>query len=581
MNRLLQSCRLASLRSAVLAALCAAAALAHAAPRPTKIFHSEGNPVLGDGTYFSADAAPLSADGRLYIYTGHDVPTEEVGGFVMYDYGVFVTPDPASGDWDLYAHNLDPDNVFDWATGNRAYAGHAVRGLDGRYYWYVPVEWKNSEVPNPMAIGVAVSDGPLGPWKDPIGKPLVSWVDVFGEQNSGQEVIDPHLFINDDGTIYLYWGSWGVTRVVKLKDTMSEMDGEIITMTGLDAFFEAPWVFKRNGLYYLVYDWKRGGSKWTPSNYQAAIGYATSSSPTGPWKFEGIILSGTSSTTVHPSVIEHDGRWWITYHTKDGKTGGHFRRTVAIDEVHWDGDRMLPVEQTWANPSALQLTSNLTMEAELTASYSEEPPMRLAALKDGRPPVARLPPDMWSTYRGTDSEVESDWAQYTWDVPVPITGVGIQFHQDPNWHRPPADWVLEYQDEKGTWHEVKDADYPTQPDRWLTVNFTPVVTKALRATFKGLPEGDFFHSMIVSEWEVYAEQATELPSGRITTTLGEAPELPETIRLNFETSGTIPVPVHWPSIIPERYAESGTFTIQGKAAGQAEGYVTLEIVVTR
>lgn len=567
--------------AAPLLLLLAGSSLASAAPKPTKTFHSEGNPILGDGSYFSADAAPLSADGKLYIYAGHDEPPPEVGGFVMYDYGVFVTADPKSGDWELYQNNLDPDKVFDWANGNRAYAGHCAKGTDGRYYWYVPVEWKADDVPNNMAIGVAVSDSPLGPWKDPIGKPLVTWKDVFGDEKVGQEVIDPHVFIDDDGTVYLYWGSWGVARVVKLDKSMTKLDGGISTMSGLDAFYEAPWVFKRDDTYYLVYDWKLGGSKYTPSNYQAAIAYATSSSPTGPWKFGDMILWGTSSTTVHPSVIEHGGKWWITYHTKDAETGGHFRRSVAIDEVKWDGDKILPVEQTLANPPELQLTNNLAMDAELTASFSEEPPMSLASLHDGRPPVVRLPPDMWSTYRGNESKVESDWAQYTWETPVPISGAGILFHQDPNWHRPPAEWKIEYQDKDGGWQEVEGAKYPTKADEWITVDFEPVVTKALRATFKGQPEGEYFHSMMASEWEVYSPPAKKLPSGHLATKVGEAPKLPETVKLDFGKLGTLPVPIHWRSIDPQQYAKPGTFKVEGKAAGQAAGYVTMEVKVTR
>ncbi len=91
--------------AAQLLLLLAGSSLASAAPKTTKTFHSDGNPILGDGTYFSADAAPLSANGKLYIYAGHDEPPPEVGGFVMYDYGVFVTEDPKSGDWELYQNN--------------------------------------------------------------------------------------------------------------------------------------------------------------------------------------------------------------------------------------------------------------------------------------------------------------------------------------------------------------------------------------------------------------------------------------------------------------------------------------------
>jgi hypothetical protein len=495
---------------------------AAAQPKPTKTFTSKGNPILGDGSYFSADAAPLSFDGKLYIYAGHDEPAEDVGGFVMNDWGVFVTTDPKSGQWELYQANLDAGTVFTWATGRNAYAGQVTRGADGKFYWYVPVQSKRTDVTNPMAIGVAVSDGPLGPWKDAIGKPLVDWTSVFGDSKRGEEIIDPHLFTDDDGTHYLYWGSWYTARVVKLDKSMTAMDGQITKLDGLDYLFEAPWVFKRNGIYYCVYDWKHAGSQWTPSNYQAAIGYATASSPLGPWKFQNIILSGTSATTVHPSLIEHGGKWWITYHTKDAKTGGHFRRSVAIDEVKWDGDKILPVTQTWAEP--LGRRGNLAVNAKASASYTESPPMTLGALNDGRPPVVRLPPDQWGNYRSNTSTQETDWIQYTWAKPVRINRAVIQFHQDPNWIQPPASWEMQYQDEAGDWKPVQGAKYPTAPDQWHTIDFAPVTTSALRAVFHGQKDGPYFHSVSVSEWEVYGPKMEGLPVAAIEKKAGEAPK---------------------------------------------------------
>ena len=105
-------------------------------------------------------------------------------------------------------------------------------------------------------------------------------------------------------------------------------------MTGLTGFFEAPWVFKRNGIYHMVYDWKQGGSSCTPSNYQACIGWATATSPTGPWTYQrdhaGRPRRRRPCTRRSSST---KNKWYITYHTKDAVNGGHFRRSVAIDEV--------------------------------------------------------------------------------------------------------------------------------------------------------------------------------------------------------------------------------------------------------
>lgn len=546
------------------------------APRDLRI---EGNPIISDGTYYSADAAPLSVDGKLYIYFGNDRAERRQGGFRMTEYGVLATDDPASRNWTLHQNNLNPAQVFSWATGDKAFAGHATRGADGRFYWYVPVEWKNTDVPNRMAIGVAVSNSPVGPWTDPIGKPLLTWRDVFGTETRGQEVIDPHVFTDTDGTVYLYWGSWYIARAVKLAPTMTATEGPITRLAGLDAFFEAPWVFRRGDTYYLAYDWKRGGSQWTPSNYQAAVGYATATSPLGPWQFKGIILSGTSATTVHPSIVEHKGRWWLTYHTKDAKDGGHFRRSVAIDEVRWDGATILPVKQTRADDPAFRLTKNVGVDAKVSASFTEQPPMTLGALNDGRPATVLLPPDMWGNFRGNTNTQETDWIQYTWDAPVHINGAGIQFHRDNNWIRPPQKWMLEYQDDQGKWVPISIENYPTEVDRWNEVTFPPVKTKALRAMFWGRPAGQYFNSVAVTEWEVYAPQAENLPTVSIKTAVGQPPRLPATVELPFPASGPLPVPIVWREVEPQRYQAAGTFTVEGRAIGQAAGFIKAQVDV--
>ena len=569
-----------TLALAATGALTAAPALAADPPAPTRTITSAGNPIIADGSLYTADAAPLvGADGRLYVYTGHDEAGTTVGTFVMNDYAVLATDDVASGEWDVYENALDPDAVFTWATGSNAYAGHATIGPDGRYYWYVPVQWKNTAVANRMAIGVAVSDSPVGPWSDPIGAPLVTWADVFGSSTSGQEVIDPHVFTDLDGTVYLYWGSWNVARVTKLKSNMIEREGSISTISGLTSFYEAPWVFERNGTYHMVYDWKRGGSDCTPSNYQACIAHATAPTAMGPWTYQGIVLSGTSATTVHPSVIEFDGTWYMTYHTKDAVGGGHFRRSVAIDEVQWDGDRMLPVTQTLADDPRFRLTPNVALDAKVTASFTEQPPMRTTAVNDGfRATTALLPPDQWGNYRGTTSAHEKDWLAYQWDTPVHIGSVGIQFHQDSNWIRPPASWSMEYLDADGAWQPVQGATYPTTNNRWLDVTFTPVTTTALRATFAGRASGAYFNSVAVSEWEVNAVAPTAVAPVLVVTAPGVAPALPKAVRI---TAGGAQLwaPVSWRAIDPASYATEGTFTVEGRALGVAAEYVTATVTV--
>ena len=218
-----------------LAATLLAAVPAAASSAPAATIESGGNPILADGSAYSADAAPLVVDDTLYVYAGHDEATEQQAAFVMNDYQVFATDDVESGVWDHYPENMVPGDVFSWATGRSAFAGQVTTGSDGRFYWYAPVEWENTSVPNRMAIGVAVSDGPTGPWTDAVGAPLLTWTDVFGSSSNGQEVIDPHVFTDTDGRVYLYWGSWGVARVVELDPSMTarKAGSTITTLSGL------------------------------------------------------------------------------------------------------------------------------------------------------------------------------------------------------------------------------------------------------------------------------------------------------------------------------------------------------------
>ena len=123
---------------------------------------------------------------------------------------------------------------------------------NGKFYWYVTAGLSGGSQPS---IGVAVSDNPTGPFKDPINKPLVknSWDDI-----------DPTVFIDTDGQAYLYWGNPKL-YYVKLNSDMVSYTGGIQQVPMTTASFgvrtgdaarattyeEGPWFFKRKSLYYM------------------------------------------------------------------------------------------------------------------------------------------------------------------------------------------------------------------------------------------------------------------------------------------------------------------------------------------
>jgi beta-xylosidase len=202
--------------------------MASAGAQQAHTFKSPGNPILGDGSYYSADPAPLVAGDTLYILAGRDEAPAGVNDFVMNEWQIFATQDVAFGVWQHYPSILRPETLFAWAAPGHAYAGQIVQGPDKRYYLYAPVQEANSRNQDPFAIGVAVADSPLGPWKDahPSG-PIIS--QSLPEPNRIQN-IDPTQFVDDDGRVYIYWGTFGRLRGMELAADMVTPKGREVAV---------------------------------------------------------------------------------------------------------------------------------------------------------------------------------------------------------------------------------------------------------------------------------------------------------------------------------------------------------------
>lgn len=486
-----------------------------AAPE-THAVRATSNPILSDGADYTSDPAPLVAGGKLYLLTGRDMARPGVNDFVMPEWQMLeANGNPMSGKWTHYPHILRPDDVFKWATPARAYAAQIVQGRNGKFYLYAPVMDAGSTNRDRFAIGVAVSDSPRGPWVDahPQG-PVIS--QSFPVANDIQN-IDPTVLVDDDGRVYLYWGTFGHLKGVELEPDMVTMKGTPVDVSTLTGFFEAPWIFKRNGTYYLAYAGNNAGlnSECTEAVYYACIAYGTSTSPLGPWTYRGVILDPVSSTTSHPGIVAYNGTWYIAYHTADAKNGGHFRRSVAIDKVEWD-DRVSParikqVVPTGGAPFDATPIANIASHARVFASNAPVPVQYwLRALNDGKVRANPLPPDMWATW--SRNNPAQQWSVYQWDQPVTLNASSFYFWGD---HpagsgigvAPPNSWRLEYWD--GTrWKAVgADTPYTSALNAYNRVSFTPVTTRCLRAVFDASTDGKTYAAVAAQEWQAFATRA--------------------------------------------------------------------------
>ncbi|KAL4922777.1 glycosyl hydrolase [Aspergillus aurantiobrunneus] len=505
-----------------ISAFLAAAAAAQSAPQingsGSITFTSEGNPILADGSWYSADPAPLVVDDAVYILTGQDAAPPDTNAFIMPQWAMFVSPnpDPAGSEWTLYPNIATPSALFAWAAEGTAYAAQVVQGRDQRFYMYTSVTEAASSNADPFAIGVAVADTPLGPYTDahPSG-PIVSQ-SVPAPGNDIQN-IDPTVFADDDGSVYLYFGTFGRLLGYQLDTDMTTVVSDVIEVdtSRLTGYFEAPWLMKRRDIYYMIYAANNAGedSPCTPTSYHACIAYGSAPSPLGPWSFQGIVLPIVSSTTSHPGVFNINDTWYLVYHTADAQGGYHFRRSVAFDELTWDDSQSPPtirtVQQTFAPKPAAPPTSNIAGRAIANSANTTPIQYWVEALHDGVIRANPLPPDIWCSYNAGNSPRESILS-YTWNTTVRLNGTAMVFFAD---HEagasegvaPPAAWHVEYLEDQ-SWEPVANkSEYSLEvTDRPVEVQFDEIETTSVRAVLYASGRDGTYAGLGVKEWLAFA-----------------------------------------------------------------------------
>lgn len=277
-------------------------------------FVAKGNPVITHR--YTADPAAFVEGDKLWLFAGHDF-TGGQKNYKMKDWLVYSTTDLKN--WTEYPVSMKITD-FKWAKSGDAFAGQTIK-RNGKYYWYISTNWSG--------IGVGVSDKPEGPYLDALGKPLLTNKDCFDSEHSWA-CIDPSVFIDDDGQAYVFWGN-RECYYAKLKENMLEIDGDVkrINFKGLD-YTEAPWIHKRNNIYYLSY----------ASGFPEKIVYATSKSVNGPWEYKGILneIAGNSNTN-HQAILEFNKQWYFIYHNGGTQTdGSSYSRSICIDKLFYNED---------------------------------------------------------------------------------------------------------------------------------------------------------------------------------------------------------------------------------------------------
>ena len=294
------------------------------------------NPVIS--AMYTPDPAPYVHGDKVYLFVDHD--EDDAIYFKMKDWVLFSTEDMVN--WTYLGAQVSTA-TFSWAAqGDRAWAQQAVE-RNGKWYWYLCCNTADGK----DALAVAVADKPTGPWKDAIGGPMAI----------GFGFIDPTVFIDDDGTPYLFWGNKGFWYG-KLNDDMisfadgykevpgytdpksfgalqSKMDWSIGKERMMTQYEEGPWVTKRNGIYYAAY-----ASGGVPEH----MAYSTAPTIDGPWTYQGRCMDeAENSFTIHGGNINFKGQDYMFYHNGALTNGGGFRRATCIEEFSFNADGSIPM----------------------------------------------------------------------------------------------------------------------------------------------------------------------------------------------------------------------------------------------
>jgi hypothetical protein len=340
------------------------------------------NPLITD--QFTADPTARVFDGKIYVYPSHDIKeppgyTGRKNWFVMEDYHVFSSENLT--DWKDHGVILKRSDV-PWAD-QSTYAMWAPDCVfkDGKYYFYFPTMAQGTDKSAGFRIGVAVADTPYGPFK-----PLATYIE-------GVRGIDPNVLIDKDGSAYLFYSADRIF-VVRLKPNMTEIDGEPTVLDYLPkkGLQEGPFAFERNGTYYLTYP--------HVANKIERLEYATSTSPMGPFEWKGVILDESASGcwTVHHSIVDYQGQWYLFYHDRDLSPAFDKNRSIRADKLYFNADGTIQkVTPTLRGVGLVQSGSEIQIDR-----YSDSAGVAISFLDEANP---------YAGWKATFSE-EKSWVRF-------------------------------------------------------------------------------------------------------------------------------------------------------------------------
>jgi beta-xylosidase len=299
------------------------------------------NPIVPPGVYIADPSAHVWSDGKLYVYGSRDQSPDY---YCSWTHHVLSTTDLKS--WTLYENRFASKGPNDQVpySDDILYAPDCQYKNGTYYLYYCLASNKNTE-------GVATSFSPTGPFTN--GRPI---------KLKGINEIDPCVFIDDDGQAYYIWGQF-TAKMAKLKSNMTEIDSSTIKdniVTEKEHFFhEGGYMVKRDGIYYFVY------SHMGRAGRPTCLGYATSKSVMGPFKYGGVIIDNDHCDpgvwNNHGSIVEFKDNWYVFYHRSTH--GSNTMRKACVEPFTFNADGSINEVEMTTQGASDPLNANQKIDA--------------------------------------------------------------------------------------------------------------------------------------------------------------------------------------------------------------------------
>ncbi|WP_461257809.1 family 43 glycosylhydrolase [Treponema sp. R80B11-R83G3] len=439
--------------------------------------YNDGNPVFTQN--FGADPFALVYDNKVYIYMTGDTPVPNESGVIPQNTYDNINILRVVSSYDMVNWTEYPAIK---AAGTQGAATWAVRS------WAPAASYRNNDGTDQFflyfangstGIGVLTSSFPTGPFTDPIRRALIN----SSTPNCSDVVwlFDPAVFIDDDGTGYIYFGGGtpsggtegiypnanskhpmpGTIRAAKLGADMTSLNGNPVTIPAPFSF-EDNGCFKLNNTYYYTYCTNRGVDGYAsaaaasePSHADAvkigkgmSIAYMTSDKPLEGFTLRNRILTNPGEMfnirggNNHHAIFKFKGKYYITYHSRllanamglddEGKASanGEGYRITHVDEVTITGDGTIQeVQGTRRGPAQVGRFNPYDMTSAATIGTQAGISTTPVSANGIRMKVTSINSGDWIALRGVDFGTGAK--KFNCSVVPPASGKGvIQIKQD-------------------------------------------------------------------------------------------------------------------------------------------------------